>query len=160
MRDDMNPEVNVLLGRGRESGGAETQAPRRLRSLAWLQGIFYVLTGVWPLVSIGTFQMVTGPKVDLWLVKTVGVLIIVIGATLLLGAWRRRVGPELVFLAAGSAAGLAGIDVVYALSDRIWDVYLLDAVVEILLVLLWVAAWWTGRRRATAVLPVAASRLW
>lgn len=117
-----------------------------LRSLAWAQGLFYVVTGLWPLVSIGTFQMVTGPKVDLWLVKTVGVLITVIGATLLLGAWRRRVGAELAFLAAASAAVLAGIDLVYALSDRIWDVYLLDAVVEIGLVLLWIAAW----RRAGA----------
>jgi hypothetical protein len=157
----MNPEVNILLGRGRESGGAGAEAPQRLRSLAWLQGIFYVVTGVWPLISIGTFQMVTGPKVDLWLVKTAGVLIAVIGATLLLGAWRRRVGPELVFLAAGSAAGLAGIDLVYALSDRIWDVYLLDAVAEVALVLLWATAWWTtGRRRAVAARPVAASRLW
>lgn len=112
-----------------------------LRTLAWLQGIFYVVTGVWPLVSIGTFVMVTGPKVDLWLVKTAGVLITVIGATLLLAARRRRIGPEMVFLAAGSAAGLAGIDLVYALSDRIWDIYLLDAVVEIALVLLWLVAY-------------------
>jgi hypothetical protein len=35
------------------------------------------MTGLWPLVSIGTFQQVTGPKTDLWLVKTVGVLIAV-----------------------------------------------------------------------------------
>lgn len=118
---------------------------RALRTLAWLQGIFYVLTGVWPLVSLETFLVVTGPKVDLWLVKTVGLLIAVVGATLLLGARRRRIGPELVFLAAGSAAGLAGIDLVYALADRIWDVYLLDAVVEIALVLAWVVAWVRAR---------------
>lgn len=118
---------------------------RALRTLAWLQGIFYVLTGVWPLVSLETFLAVTGPKVDLWLVKSVGLLIAVIGATLLLGVRRRRIGPELVFLAAGSAAGLAGVDLVYALADRIWDVYLLDAVVEIALVLAWIVAWIRAR---------------
>lgn len=118
---------------------------RALRTLAWLQGVFYVLTGLWPLVSLETFLAVTGPKVDLWLVKTVGLLIAVIGATLLLGIRRRRIGPELVFLAAGSAAGLAGVDLVYALGDRIWDVYLLDAVVEIVLVLAWVVAWIRAR---------------
>ena len=118
---------------------------RALRVLAWLQGIFYFATGVWPLVSMGTFIAVTGPKVDLWLVRTVGILIAVIGLTLLLAARRRRIGPELVLLAAGSAAGLAGIDLVYALGDRISDIYLLDAVVEIALVLAWVGAWWKAR---------------
>jgi hypothetical protein len=39
------------------------------------QGIFYLLTGIWPLVSTNTFQKVTGPKQDLWLVRTAGVWI-------------------------------------------------------------------------------------
>ena len=47
------------------------------------QGLFYFLTGVWALVSIDTFQKVTGPKTDLWLVKTVGVLFRVIGIGLI-----------------------------------------------------------------------------
>jgi hypothetical protein len=119
---------------------------RPLRLLAWLQGVFYLLTGVWPLVSMGTFVAVTGPKVDLWLVVTVGVLVAVIGAVLLLGAWRDRVGPELVLLAVGSAGGLAAVDLVYALGDRIWDIYLLDAVVEIVLAVLWLLAWWRSAR--------------
>lgn len=153
----MNPELNALLGpasRTPDLTEMRRDSPLRKRLLAWVQGIFYVLTGVWPLISIGTFQAVTGPKIDLWLVKTAGVLIIAIGATLLMGAWRRRIGPELMFLGAASAASLAGIDLVYALSGRISDIYLLDAGVEILLVLLWGAAGWKpgqpaqrGRRR-------------
>jgi len=119
---------------------------RALRTLAWFQGIFYGLTGVWPLLSMRTFLAVTGPKVDLWLVRTVGILIAVIGLTLLLATRRRRIGSELVLLAAGSAAGLAGIDLVYALGDRISDVYLVDAVVEIVLVIAWVGAWAFARR--------------
>ncbi len=109
--------------------------------LAWLQGIFYLITGLWPLLHMPSFLAVTGPKVDLWLVKTVGVLIVVIGAVLLLGARRRAVGPEVTLLAVGSAVSLAGVDLVYALSDRIWDVYLLDALAEIGLVVLWGIAW-------------------
>jgi hypothetical protein len=124
---------------------------RPLRLLAWLQGVFYLLTGIWPLVSMGTFVAVTGPKVDLWLVVTVGVLVAVIGAVLLLGAWRNRIGPELVLLAVGSAGGLAAVDLVYALGDRIRDIYLLDAVVEILLVLLWLLAWWRSAGARTGV---------
>ncbi|HEV2856094.1 MAG TPA: hypothetical protein VHC97_25120 [Thermoanaerobaculia bacterium] len=120
--------------------------------LAWLQGIFYLITGLWPLLHMPSFLAVTGPKVDLWLVKTVGVLIVVIGAVLVVGARRRAVGPELALLAAGSAASLAGVDLVYALSDRIWDVYLLDALAEIALVVLWGILWgiaWLRTRRSS-----------
>src|SRR5687767_3732081 len=66
-----------------------------------LQGIYFLLTGVWPLVSMRTFEMVTGPKVDRWLVKTVGVLIAVIGSSLVLD--RRRPSPGTMALGLGSA---------------------------------------------------------
>jgi hypothetical protein len=113
----------------------------RLRlGLAWVQGLFYLATGIWPLVHMRSFLWVTGPKVDLWLVRTVGILIALIGAVLLLGARRRRIGPELILLALGGAAGLAGIDLYYALTGRISQVYLLDAVAEIVLVALWTVA--------------------
>jgi hypothetical protein len=32
--------------------------------LLWAQGLYYLATGVWPLVSIETFQRVTGRKTD------------------------------------------------------------------------------------------------
>jgi hypothetical protein len=47
-------------------------------SVALVQGLYFLMTGLWPLVSIGTFQHVTGPKIDLWLVNTVGVLVEVV----------------------------------------------------------------------------------
>lgn len=122
-------------------------AARPLHILAWLQGIFYVLGGVWPLLHMPSFLAVTGPKVDLWLVKTTGLLLVVIGGVLLVGARRRSVGPELVLLAAGAAAVLAGVDLVYALADRISDIYLLDAAAEIGLVVLWALAWMRAARR-------------
>ena len=112
-----------------------------LLKLALIQGIFYVATGVWPLIDIVSFQVVTGPKTDLWLVKTVGVLVTVIGLVLLSAARSRRVTAEMVLLAVGSALGLAGIDLIYALSGRISAVYLADAVVEIGLAVLWAVAW-------------------
>jgi hypothetical protein len=92
-------------------------------------------------VSIGTFQKVTGPKVDLWLVKTAGVLITVVGAVLGLAGRRRRVTLEIALLAVGSAAGLTAIDVVYVAKRRISPIYLLDAVAEVGLIGLWAIAW-------------------
>lgn len=110
-------------------------------ALALAQGVFYALTGLWPLVSIGTFERVTGPKVDRWLVKTVGVLVGVIGAVLLRAGARRRVDAEIALLAAASALGLAVIDTTYSVRGRISKVYLLDAVVELALALCWLARW-------------------
>ena len=108
--------------------------------LALGQGIFYVLTGLWAIVHLASFEAVTGPKTDDWLVKTVGVLVTVIGGVLILAARRGRMSDEIVLLAAGSALGLAAIDLVYALSGVISPIYLLDAAVEIGLALLWLVA--------------------
>jgi hypothetical protein len=115
-----------------------------LLKLAFLQGAFYVATGVWPLFDIDSFQLVTGPKTDLWLVRTVGVLVTVIGGVLLLAARNRRITGEIVVLAMGSALGLAAIDLVYALSGRISTIYLADAAAEIALAVLWAYGRWRG----------------
>jgi hypothetical protein len=106
--------------------------------LAMAQGVFDVVTGVWPIVHLPSFEAVTGPKREGWLVKTVGALITVIGGTLLIAGRRRRVSPELMLLAAGSAASLAAVDLRYS-PQRISPVYLLDAVAEGLLVAGWCA---------------------
>lgn len=109
-------------------------------TLAVGQGAFYLATGVWPLVHDRSFQAVTGPKVDVWLVKTVGCLVGVIGGALLAAGVRRSVPTELRAIAAGSAAALAAIDIVYASRGRISPIYLADAAVEIGLVAAWGAA--------------------
>lgn len=108
--------------------------------VALLQGLYFFLTGIWPLVSIDTFQMVTGPKTDLWLVRTVGVLIAVIGAVLLAAVWRRRATAEVVLLALASAVSLIGVDVMFVLRQVIDRIYLLDAAAEAVLVVLWIGA--------------------
>ena len=112
--------------------------------LARLQAIFYVVTGVWPFVSMRTFEAVTGPKVDRWLVKTVGALVAIIGCALAPVSRRRQLAPEIVLVAAGSAAALATIDTVYVARRRISPVYLLDAVAEIALVACWARLWSRG----------------
>ena len=106
--------------------------------LCLAQGFYYALTGVWPLIGIRSFMAVTGPKTDIWLVKTVGVLIAVIGGVLLVsGSWGHP-APEAMILAVGSALGLTAIDVWYVARRVIPPIYLLDAAVELVLVALWV----------------------
>ncbi len=114
-----------------------------LRLTALVQGAYYFLTGIWPLLHIRSFEAVTGPKVDRWLVKTVGLLVGVVGGMLLRSARRndlRRVArktPEIPIVAIGMAGALAAVDVVYVAKRRIAPVYLLDAVAEALLIAGW-----------------------
>jgi hypothetical protein len=115
----------------------------------WLglgQGAFYFLTGVWPLLHMRSFIYVTGSKVDLWLVETVGALIAVTGVALFLAAWRRRLATEWAVLAGGQATALAIIDVTYVTRGRIDPIYLADAVVEVGLLAAWIVLWWRHRR--------------
>lgn len=107
--------------------------------LALLQGIYFAATGVWPLVHMPSFLAVTGPKHDLWLVRTVGVVVAVVGAVLILAAVNERVTPEIALLGLSAAAGLGAVDVVYWANGTIPKVYLLDAVAEAVLVVAWVA---------------------
>jgi hypothetical protein len=104
---------------------------------ALIQGVFYLLTGLWPIIDIESFQHVTGPKTDLWLVRTVGALIAVIGVVLISAARHRRYTDEIIILAVGCALALAAVDLVYALSGRISAIYLADAAAEIALAALW-----------------------
>ncbi|HEY0738771.1 MAG TPA: hypothetical protein VGD69_27880 [Herpetosiphonaceae bacterium] len=128
-----------------EPGTSEVPASPLLRIVALAQALYYIPTGIWALVSIDTFQKVTGPKTDLWLVKTVGLLITVVGAALTMAGVRRRMGPELPLLGIGSAAALTTIDVVYVARRRISPIYLLDALGEVLLIGGWIVAL-RGRR--------------
>ncbi len=114
---------------------------RLLAGAAIVQGVYYVVTGLWAIVSIYTFQIVTGPKTDLWLVRTVAVLVLVSGAVFLLAALRRRISLEIVVLAVGNAVGLLFIDVIYVSAGTISPIYLLDAVAEFALAAAWLYGW-------------------
>jgi hypothetical protein len=102
------------------------------------QAAYYIATGVWPLVSRRTFERVTGPKTDFWLVQTVGLLVGSIGLGLAQNRRRRRtITPELRTIAVASAASLALADVVFVTKGRIRRVYLADAIAEAALVAGW-----------------------
>ena len=101
------------------------------RTVLTAQGGYYVATGLAPFASRRAFERVTGPKTEWWLVQTVGVLVTVIGGVLLWGVRSDRITPELRALAAGCAAGLAGIDVVHVARRRIRPTYLLDAAAQV-----------------------------
>jgi hypothetical protein len=114
----------------------------REAAVARAHGCFNVIGGLWPLVSMGTFERVTGPKVDKWLVRTVAGLMVANGLTQLSAGSSRQALRLARHLGQGTAAVLAVIDLAYVPRGRISKVYLLDAAAE----LGWVALWSAARR--------------
>lgn len=153
-------KVQVLLMDKVINQLGKSQSDRQIYSLlSWGQAVFYIVTGFWGLVGINSFQKVTGPKVDTWLVRTVSLLIIVIGGVLALAGKRGEPVPEVPLLAVGSAAGLTAIDVVYVAKGRIRPVYLLDAVAEVGLIGLW-GAWYALRKRRNSGPDAGGTGIW
>ena len=111
-----------------------------MRAVAAAHGTYYVVTGVWPILSLATFEAVSGPKMDDWLVRTVGIVLTIVGLTLLSAALKNDLGAPVRVLAIGSAASLALVDFFYALRGVIWPIYMLDGVGEVLLIAMWAAA--------------------
>jgi hypothetical protein len=107
------------------------------RFVIWIQGVYYVVMGLWPLLNISSFLNATGPKTDIWLVKTVGTLLIVSGFVLMLAGYRRRVSLEMAVLGVGNALALIIVEVVYVSIGAISPMYFLDGVIEILLIIGW-----------------------
>lgn len=120
------------------------------RISAWLQGSYYVLTGLWPIAHMPSFLLVTGPKTDLWLVQAVGLLMIVSGATLLHVAYTNRFPAAVVILASGNALALALIDLIFVANQQISSIYLLDAIVETGFACAWVVCAWIAQHEAPA----------
>jgi len=100
---------------------------------ALAQAAYYLVTGIWPLIHIESFEHVTGRKVDRWLVKTAGGLLTTAGVALGISAVRGKTSLELDVLAIGAAATLATIDIIYVFRRRIRPVYLLDAGINLAL---------------------------
>jgi uncharacterized membrane protein len=124
-------------------GAIMTRLPKRyshffFRNSILIQGIYYLIFGIWPLLSIRTFQAITGPKTDLWLVHTVGLLLMINGFILTLAAYGDKIDWSIYTIGICTALSLLGIEVVYVFNGTISAVYLLDAGVEILFIFAWI----------------------
>jgi hypothetical protein len=101
-----------------------------MRKSLLAQGGYLIATGLWPFVHLPSFVAITGPKRDIWLVRTVGALAVAIGIPLVRAALSKEPDRDADLLADTSAAAFAAIDVGYAAKGTIRPIYLLDAVVE------------------------------
>ncbi len=108
--------------------------------VALVQGVYFFVAGMWPILSMNTFLKVTGPKTDLWLVKTVGLLLAVTGVVLIVAQVNTEINTPVVILAIGSALSLAIVEFVYVAKRVISPIYLADAIIELLLIVWWLVS--------------------
>jgi hypothetical protein len=106
--------------------------------VALVQGIYFFIFGIWPILHMPSFLKVTGPKTDLWLVKTVGIILAVIGLVLILAQVNAEINTSVIVLAIGSALALALVEFVYVAKRVISPIYLGDAFLELVLIGWWV----------------------
>jgi hypothetical protein len=105
--------------------------------IARAQGLFNVLGGAWPLVSLRSFEFVYGKKHDVFLQKTVGGLLFSIGCVQLAAAESEEQMPTVRRLGIATAVTLLAIDLVYVPRREMRWTYWQDAFCEIA----WLAAW-------------------
>lgn len=93
-----------------------------------VQGIYFVVTGIWPVVNMASFITATGPKQDTWLVEMVGLLSTSIGLTYIVTSLRRRALP--VLLGYSVSFSFLVMDLIYVIRGEIDQIYLLDAGIQ------------------------------
>ncbi len=111
--------------------------------MARAQGLFNVIGGAWPIVSLRSFEWVYGPKEEGWLQKTSGGLLVASGIALL----RAEDTPEAIRTARRIGVGVALtyliIDLVYIPRGELRKTYLQDVVCE----MGWLLAWADAARK-------------
>lgn len=113
--------------RAARQGGPGQEAWRD--TVVWF-GVYYIATGLWPILHLPSFVAVTGPKQDTWLVQVFGAFIAAVGFSAIL---QRNAGPASAGVGLSTALVLAAGDVFFVARRRIRPTYLLDAVVEVAL---------------------------
>lgn len=140
------------MTRQRERPMSPGRTPPFLQAMAIAQAAYLLFGGLWPLLHMRSFVAVTGPKVDLWLVRTVAGLLVVIGGTLAREAGRGAPQPGTCNIAAGTSLVLGLVSLFSAAAGRIRPIYLLDGAIHLSLVMGWAIVFiQEGRRRGTSL---------
>jgi len=117
-----------------------------IQSVAVAQSIYTLATALWPIIDIRSFMEVTGYKTDIWLVKTVAVLLLTNGLVIGSFAFQREKNfKTITLLGFLTAISLFSIDAYYTSLQVIPDIYLADAVIEVIIAAMWMYGYWKYR---------------
>src|SRR5688572_2332657 len=106
-------------------------------ALCIVQGLYTLLTALWALTHIDSFIRVTGPKTDIWLVKTVAAILLSIATCFLYGPFVKQDHFLVIVVGITSSAALASIDFYYTGNNTINKIYQADGYLQVLFFLLW-----------------------
>jgi len=108
-----------------------------LKAVALLQGAYDLVGGLWPLLHMASFEAVTGPKTDDWLVRTVAGILVVVGVVLIQNALRGSVGHSVQWIAGGISLVLASVAMISSLAGFISWLYFFDGLIHLAFALAW-----------------------
>jgi hypothetical protein len=108
------------------------------KTILIVQGVYTLLTALWAIVDIDSFMKVTGPKNDIWLVKTVAVVLLAVGLTFLAFTFQPKINLAAIVLALSSSLGLAIIDFYYVSEGIISRIYGVDGIIQIAFFIIWI----------------------
>ena len=109
------------------------------RKLAAAHAGYYVVTGAWAVLHRRSFELVTGPKHDYWLVRLVGGLALAVGASLgtAVATGRKSQADTTLALTTSLAFVVADVHAARSMSR----VYLGDVVLHAIFVPAWIRPW-------------------
>lgn len=105
-------------------------AERVLFYIMIFQGIYYLATAIWPIISLSSFMALAGPKPDRFIFWAIDFLIIAVGASILFGVIR---GDLVTTSFLGAASAFAFIAVEFMFAGKISRYFWIDTAVEILI---------------------------
>lgn len=104
-----------------------------------IQGIYFFITLIWPVIHIESFMWVTGWKADIWLVKTVSALLLPYALICFWIAFKRQLISLLIILTMiVTGLGLATVEIYYYLNGSIRWVYFVDALLQMIFLIWWI----------------------
>lgn len=110
---------------------------QKIKIFPFIQAVYYFITAVWPVVHIESFMNVTGQKTDIWLVKTVSVLLLPYCLLLVYLTFSNKRNFIIVLAMMICSIGLLVIDVYYYFSREIRWVYLIDGALQLIFFVCW-----------------------
>lgn len=113
----------------------------RILYVPLIQGIYFMITLIWPVIDIESFMVVTGPKVDIWLVKTVSALLFPYAVICFWVAMKRPLSTIIILCMVLMSWGLAFVELYYYFNGTIKWVYAVDALLQILFSYWWINLW-------------------
>lgn len=117
-------------------------APQKIAYMPLIQGIYFFITLIWPIIHIESFMWLTGWKTDIWLVKTVSALLLPYTIICFWIALDRKLISSLTILVMTiTGLSLATVEIYYYLNGTIRWVYFVDALLQLIFIVWWMIQW-------------------